>query len=390
MPGVHARLSPSGAHTWLYCTRAPRMQQGIPEEPSPYAAAGTLAHSMAELKARKYFMAPMSARTFNSRIKKLKESPHYERGMDKATDDYLDYLKSIVIASGDTKPFVALEARVDYGEYVPGGYGRADCLIFAPPALYVVDFKNGAGVPVDAEWNPQMMLYGLGALCTFKEVYGNSIEAVAFAIVQPNAGGVKEWGLPRAELEEWGDHFVRPRAWLAERGQGDFAPSESRCRFCRAKAICKARANYYLSLSAYQSQTDDGTLTNAQIGQILPRAEGLTSWVSDIKDYTLKTILAGGSVPGYKVVEGRSARAWADTDKAFEALQAKGISEAVLWERKPVSPPALEKALGKADFAKVADGLVAKKPGKPTLVPESDKRQPYNAAQIAFGGDQND
>ena len=389
MPGAHALLSPSGAHTWLYCTRAPQMQQGIPETTSKYAEAGTLAHAIAELKARKYFLAPMSTRTYNSRMKKLKESPHYEPGMERATDDYLDYLKSIVIASGDAKPFVSLETRVDYGEYVPGGYGRADCLIFAPPVLYVVDYKNGAGVPVDAEWNPQMMLYGLGALCTFREIYGGSIEAVALAIVQPNAGGVKDWGLPRAELEEWGDRFVRPRAWLAAKGQGDFAPSESRCRFCRAKAVCEARANYYLSLSVYQAQADDGTLSDEQIGQILPRAKGLSSWVSDLENYALKTILAGGSIPGYKVVEGRSNRAWADTDEAFATLQKRGVPEAVLWERKPVTPPALEKALGKAEFTKAADGLVAKKPGKPTLVPESDKRAPYNAAQVAFGDKDN-
>lgn len=386
MPGTHSRLSPSGAHTWLYCTRAPKLQEGIAETTTQYAEAGTLAHAIAELKVRRFFLEPMSPKIFNRQMKTLEESAYYEKNMDRATDDYLDYLKSLVIIGGDTKPFVTLETRVEYTEYVPDGYGRADCLIFMPPVLHVVDFKNGAGVPVDAEWNAQMMLYGLGALCTFREIYGASIETVHLAIVQPNAGGVKEWELPRKELEEWGDRFVRPRAWLAAHGQGDFAPSESRCRFCRAKAICEARSNYYLGLSAYQDQSEDGTLTNEQIGQILPRAEGLSSWASDLKEHALKTILSGGSIPGYKAVAGRSNRSWADMDTAFEKLKERGIPEALLWERKPVTPPALEKALGKKDFSNAADGLVAKKPGKPTLVPESDKREPYNAAQIAFGG----
>ena len=386
MPGAHALLSPSSSHAWLYCTRSARLQEQYADATSKYAEAGTLAHAIAELKARKYFLEPMSTRTYNSRMKQLKADPYYDPGMEKATEDYLDYMKSLVISSGDTAPFVALETRVDYGEYAPGGYGRADCLIFAPPVLYVVDYKNGAGVPVAAEWNPQMMLYGLGALRTFGDIYGSSITTVHLAIVQPNAGGVKEWELSRMELEEWGNHFVRPRAWLADKGQGDFAPSESRCRFCKAAPACKARANYFLSLSAYQIQSEEDTLTDTQIGQILPQAEGLVSWVSDLKDYALKTILDGRSIPGYKAVEGRTSRAWTDVDAAFVKLQERGVPEALLWERKAVTPPALEKALGKKDFTKAADGLVAKRPGKPTLVPENDKSPHYDPARIAFGG----
>lgn len=394
MPGEHALLSPSSSSRWLYCTRAPRLEEKFPETTSDYAEEGTLAHAIAELKARKYFAEPMSTRAYNARMKKLKAAPHYDPGMENATEQYLDYLKRIAVEYGETPPFVALETRVDFSSYAPGGFGKADCIMARPPVLYVVDYKNGAGVPVDAEHNPQMMLYALGALNAYAPIYGDSIQEVLLAIVQPHAGGVKEWSIPRADLERWGEETVKPAAALAYAGKGEFAPSEGRCRFCRAGATCTARAEMYLGLEEHKNAVPEGKappgaeptelLTDAEIGPILTRAEGLVAWAADLKEYALGAVLAGRAIPGYKAVAGRSTRAWSDMDAAFATMQKRGVAEALLWERKPVTPPALEKALGKKAFADSAADLVEKRPGKPTLAPESDKRPPYYSAETAF------
>lgn len=381
MPDKHALLGASSAHRWLHCPPSARLCEQFPDTQSDYAAAGTLAHSIAELKARKYFLEPMSARIFNSRLKKLKESPYYDKGMDAATDMYLDHLKTLAL-SFSSPPFVVLENRVDYSHLVPEGFGTADCIMIGDGRICVVDYKNGSGVPVEADNNPQMMLYGLGALHTYSAVYGDSIRSVHLSIVQPNAGGVKEWGTNVIDLEDWGAKHVQPLAKLAWEGKGEYAAGEW-CRFCAAKAQCRARAEQYLALE--QEKKEPALLTFSEIGDILSRAQSLASWVKQLEEFALHMALEGNSISGWKAVEGRGSREWIDgTDAAFEKLVARGVPNALLWEQKPVTVAALEKALGKKAFAESAKDLVLTKPGKPTLVPESDKRPAYNPAALAF------
>ena len=396
-PEKHALLGASSAHRWLNCPPSARLGEQFPDTASDYAAAGTLAHAMAELKARKYFLEAVPTRTYNARMKKLKADPHYDKGMDAATDLYLEHLKSLAMSYGDITPFVALEVRVDYGDYVPEGYGTADCVIIGGDRLCVVDYKNGAGVPVEAENNPQLMLYALGALHVYAPIYGDKIRTIDLSIVQPNAGGVKQWMTTAVELFAWAMTTVQPAARLAWLGQGEYAAGDW-CRFCRARARCSARAAKMLALEEQKGGvpagrssearalegTDAPILTDAQVGDVLTRALELESWVKDLKDYALAASLEGHEIAGWKAVEGRSTRDWEDQEAAFAALQQRGVPEALLWERKPASVAGLEKALGKAAFSDAADGLVVKRPGKPTLVPASDKRQPYNPAAAAF------
>ena len=381
MPEHHAFLGASSAHRWLNCPPSARLCEQFPDAQSEYAAAGTLAHSIAELKARKYFIEPMSARTFNSRLKKLKESPYYDKGMDAATDMYLEHLKTLAL-SFSSPPFVVLENRVDYSHLVPEGFGTADCIMIGEGRICVVDYKNGSGVSVEVDNNPQMMLYGLGALHTYSAVYGESIRNVHLSIVQPNAGGIKTWETSVTELNRWGTEYAAPRALLAWEGKGEYAAGEW-CRFCAAKAQCRARAEQYLALE--QEKKEPALLTFSEIGDILSRAQSLASWVKQLEEFALHMALEGNSISGWKAVEGRGSREWIDgTDAAFEKLVARGVPNALLWEQKPVTVAALEKALGKKAFAESAKDLVLTKPGKPTLVPESDKRPAYNPAALAF------
>lgn len=405
MPPIkHALLGASSAHRWLNCPPSARLTENMPDTESPYAAAGTLAHEIAEFKARKYFLEPMSTRTYNSRLKKLQASEHYDKGMDSSTDAYLEHLKARAM-SYPTQPAVALEVHVDFSDIVPEGFGTADCVMIGSGYLDVIDYKNGSGVVIEAENNPQMMLYAWGALRLYKPIFGDTIHTVHMSIVQPNAGGVREWECSTLELFSWACD-VAERAELAHEGKGDFAPGDW-CRFCKAKAQCSARAAKMLELepmvgdiparSASESdifkiaraqaagEKTVGLLTDFEVGSILTKARGISDWVKDLEAYALTATLEGHQIAGWKAVAGRGTRDWiGGTDTAFPALQANGIDEALLYERKPVSVAGLEKALGKKTFAEAAEGLWTKSPGKPTLVPESDGRPPYNAAVAAF------
>lgn len=390
-------LSASSAHRWLRCPPSARLAEQFPEQTSPYAEAGRIAHAIAELKARKYFLEPMSTRVYNAQLKKLQADPNYDKGIDENTDTYLEVLKETAITF-EKAPFVALETRVDFSDYVPEGFGTADCIMIGAGTIVVIDYKNGAGVPVEAEENPQMMLYALGALQVYAPIYGDTIQRAVLKIVQPNAGGTKTWETEVWALRAWGESTVRPVAKMAYGGMGEFSAGDW-CRFCPAKAQCSARARQMLELEPVvgakpllsvtpgeTSKNAPALLSDAEVGDILQRAQTLAAWVEDLKEYALSAALAGREITGFKVVEGRGSREWNDQDVAFQALQQRGVAEALLWERKPCSVAGLEKVLGKKEFAEAAEGLVVKKPGKPALVPNSDKRPAYNAAAIAFGG----
>ena len=241
----------------------------------------------------------------------------------------------------------------------------------------------------------QQAIDALGALSTFRPIYGNTITKAKLVIIQPHAGGVKEWEVAVEQLEQWGANYVAPRARIALEGL-EPACAGDWCRFCKGKAQCSARAKQMLEAGKqYQLAPAAGSeklppkyngplLSDEEVGAALSACTGLISWYEDLKEYALLACLDGREIPGFKAVEGRGSREWCDLDAAFKTLQERGVAEAMLWERKPVTAPALEKTLGKKTFAELSDGLVRKQPGKPTLVPASDKREPYNAAVAAF------
>lgn len=406
MPPVkHALLGASSADRWLNCPPSARLTEHMPDTASEYAAAGTLAHEIAEFKARNYFVETLTKRSYNARMKKFQAHEHYDKGMDHSTDVYLEHLKTRAM-SYTLPPSVALEVQVDFSDIVPEGFGTADCIMVGCGCLDVVDYKNGSGVLVEAENNPQMMLYAWGALNLYRPIFGDSIKRIHMSIVQPNAGGVREWECPVEILSRWAYGYAAERAQQAHEGKGEFNPGDW-CRFCKAKAQCSARAVKLLELepmvgdipAGSASESDilkiaraqatgekaPGLLTDFEVGGVLTRARNIAAWVKDLEEYALAAALDGHQINGWKAVEGRGSRDWVGgIDTAFPALQAKGIDEALLYERKPMSVAGLEKALGKKVFAEAAEGLWTKSPGKPTLVPESDTRAPYNAATVAF------
>lgn len=370
MPTQHALLSASGAHRWLHCTGSPLLEKDFPDSTSVYAQEGTLAHYLCELKLMAY-TGEITKRKLTSMKNKLMKSELWQPEMDSTSEAYLDYIKDLTM-SYTVKPVILIEKKVDFSQYVPEGFGTADCLILAGDTLHVVDYKHGKGVVVDADHNPQMMLYALGAMSELSLLY--RFKFVHMTIVQPRVNNISEFTMTADELIEWGEKVVKPKAEAAISGKGEFEAGDW-CRFCRAKQQCKTRYesndSLYPELSA---QHDPRLITLEELGRYLKRGKDVAAWLEDMKEYALSESLAGADVPGWKAVEGRGSRAFTDTDEAVDTLIKNGIDESVLYERQVLTLAQMENAVGKKAFGELVGDLVVKNPGKPTLVEESDKR----------------
>lgn len=375
MPDAHAKLSASGAHRWLACPGSVGLEEDLPDRGSPYAAEGTLAHAVGELKLRKYFERGIGPKKFSAAMAGFRESEYWKGEMDRYTDDYFDEVKRRSLLYPEI-PYVAVEERVSFADYVPEGFGTCDCIMIYGDEMQVIDLKYGKGVVVSPEKNPQLMLYGLGALGVYEMLY--EIGTVRLVIVQPRLESVEEWSISAADLRAWGES-IKETAREAYEGSERLA-SGDHCRFCKAKARCPERGRELFSAVEELAEAKEkavSPLSNADIAKVLTRAKGILDWVKDLEEEALRAVLAGETVPGYKAVEGRSNRAFKSTDRALEILKGAGYEEAMLYERKPLSLSKLEGLVGKARFKDLLGDEVVKPQGKPTLVEESDKRAPF-------------
>lgn len=370
MSAAHALLSASSAHRWLCCTAAPKLEAAFPDTTSTYAKEGTLAHEICELKLTKYITTTPKA-TYTQKLNALKAHELYQPEMDACTDEYLDYVKSAALGYM-VSPSVLIERRVNFSDYAPGGFGTADCLLLAGDVLHVIDYKHGKGVVVDADHNPQMMLYALGAMHDFLPLY--RFKRVKMTIVQPRVGNISVFDCTTDELLHWGETVVKVKAAEALGDNPMFTPGDH-CRFCRAKYECRARSEHYKSFhSIAQLHNNPQLLSLGELSSYLHCTGDLKKWAEDLQDYALRMCLAGRDVPGWKAVAGRSCRSFTDADKAFTILGKEGIEDCLLWRREPLTLAQIEKAVGKKRFAELVGTLVVKSPGKPTLVPSYDKR----------------
>lgn len=382
MPDVHALLSASSAERWINCPPSARLTENMPDTESPHAAEGTLAHSLAELKVRKKF-ENMRKSEYDKRLGEIRKNPLYAPEMDGHTDTYLDCILKAAHGYNKVKPYVVAEKRLDYSAYAPGGFGTCDCAMLCKNDLHIFDFKYGKGVPVSAEDNPQLKLYALGALAEYGFLY--DIQSVILHIIQPRLDNISDFTIEVDALTAWGNS-IRPAAELAYKGEGEFKCGDH-CRFCKAKAICRARAEDFFTLEA-SAELPKELLSDHEIGEILKRASRLKNWVSEVEEYVLSELLSGKSVEGWKAVEGRSNRKITDIDNAFEVLKKEGYDEALLYERKPITLTELEKLVTKKKLEELIGSMIDKPRGKPTLAPESDKRKPYAPdLKEMFGGD---
>lgn len=375
---AHSLLAPSAAHRWLNCPQSVRLTEKYPDTGSEYAAEGSAAHALAESVIGEQLEA-MDVHVIWSHKPawRPKKSSYYNASMQDYIDGYAAQIVERVLALN--RPVVLLEERVSLEPYVPRGYGTSDVVIISDGTLEVIDLKYGTGVPVDAERNPQLMLYGLGALVKFEPIY--DIETVAITVIQPRLDAQSTYTLPATELEEWASGTVGPTAQLALKGEGGFQAGEW-CRFCPAKAECRTRADKNLELLKLDFALP-ATLSPAEIASILPAIERMKAWGKDVEEYALKQALSGTDFPGYKVVEGSSRSHYTDESRVAEELISLGYAEDDVYRRKLIGMTDLKKMIGVKEYNRVVKPLTEKPPGKPALVPEPDKRAPMKLQTTA-------
>lgn len=380
MPSDHALLGPSSAHRWLSCTPSARLEEGLPDTGSSYATEGTLAHRLGELLLR----AEYEGADITEELAEVQADPQYSPAMMEHMEGYAAFVaeRYADAKSHCPDPRLYVEQRIDVSEYVPDGFGTTDCVIIADGLMDVIDLKYGAGIPVSAEDNPQMKIYALGCLLAFSLFY--EISAIRMTIYQPRLDSISTAVIDRDKLEAWAEQFLKPRAAQAYAGEGPFAPGEMTCKWCKAGATCKARAEYQLELAAKDFQ-DAALMDNDEIAEVLERLPGLLAWAKQVKDYAEDAAINHGEkFPGFKVVGGRANRRYVNEGAIARRLKKAGFATADIYKPKELlGITAMEKLVGAKKLAELVGGLIEKPAGSPTLVPMSDKRPELNTAAKA-------
>ena len=365
----HALLSASSAHRWLECPISVRMTADLPDTAGEAAAEGTLAHSIVEERLDSIIANGKWPKKASA---KLRMDERYRPVMEEHADTMVGYVMDIFdgLNDGIHDPILMSEQRLDFSRWVPDGYGTGDALVIADGVIHVIDYKYGKGVPVYAEGNPQLRLYALGAYEAYDALY--NIRDVHTHIVQPRLESQTTEVLTAEELLKWADEYVAPRAQMAMEGDGEPNPGEW-CRFCRARATCRARAEQQLALARYEFKSPL-VLTPEEIGDILGRVDELSKWAKSVKDYALQSAVANGeSFPGWKLVRGRANRKLTDEAEVAAILTEQGFPPEQIYSLKGLTD--LEEVVGKKQLADLLGDLIVKPEGRPTLAPESDKRQ---------------
>lgn len=371
----HALLSPSASHRWLNCTPSAMLEKDIKGTTSVYAEEGSLAHDLAELELNFHFKN-ITKRTYNSRLKKIKANPLFKEEMLAYVEDYTTF----VIERCSDHSTIDIEKKIELSDYIIKGSGTGDAIVISNITLHVCDLKYGKGVAVDAESNTQLMIYALGALKEYELSY--DIQEVELCIIQPRIGNYSTWTIPVKDLLQWANTILIPIAQTAYKGKG-VQKSGPWCKFCKVKAECATIAADNMKLAKHDFKSPH-LLDKEDLLSIYGQIDKLVDWANSVSDHILKSALSGEKWDGYKLVEGRSMRKWKDEKEVAERLTSEGYGPEEFMISKLGGIGAIEKLIGKKDFNLTIGDLVIKPQGKPTLVPESDKRPEFNSAETDF------
>lgn len=368
----HAYLSASASHRWLACPPSAKLCANIPDQASEYAQQGTDCHELCAYLVEKALGREVIDPTENL--------TYYDAEMQNCAEEYRNYVLEQIEATKEfcKDPQVMIEQRLDFSRWVENGFGTGDCVIVADEVLQIIDYKHGLGVLVSAGddehgGNSQMMCYALGALEVFGDIY--DINQIKMTIFQPRRENISTYTISRDDLLKWANEVLAPTAQLAYVGEGEFKAGDH-CTFCKVKATCRKRAEYNLELAKYDFEMP-ATLDDTEIAAILEKVDEMISWGNDIKDYALKQAQSGVHFEGWKIVEGRSNRKYTDEEAVAFKVKDAGFDP---YEKKLLGVTAMSTLLGKKKFEELLGGLIYKPPGKPALVPESDKRPAMNTA----------
>lgn len=370
MADKHAVLSASSSHRWLECPPSAWLNAVIPDKATEYAMQGTEAHALAEYKLLKLLDREAENPKENLKL--------YDAEMEECTESYAQYVAEEI--SKVKNPLVLVEQHLDFSRWVPESFGTGDCVIVSDDVLHIIDFKYGLGVMVEAENNSQLMCYALGALEMFEGIY--DIERIKMTIFQPRRENISTAEITKDILLQWADKVLMPIATTAANGEGSFKAGDH-CRFCKVKATCRTRAEYNLALAMYDF-AEPVSLSDEEIEEILSKADELSAWCDDIKDFALQQALRGKRWTNWKLVEGHSNRKYKDENKVSEVVKAAGFDP---YEYKVLGITAMTKLLGEARFEELLDSYIVKPKGKPTLVHITDKRKAINTIDEDFKED---
>lgn len=368
----HAYLSASASHRWLACPPSAKLCANIADQTSEYAQQGTDCHELCAYLVEKALGRAVTDPTENLTF--------YDAEMQICAEEYRNYVLEQIKAAKEfcKDPQVMIEQRLDFSRWVENGFGTGDCVIVADEVLQIIDYKHGLGVLVSAGdeehgGNSQMMCYALGALEAFGDIY--DINQIKMTIFQPRRDNVSTYTISKDDLLKWAEEVLAPTAQLAYTGKGEFKAGDH-CQFCKVKATCRKRAEYNLELAKYDFEMP-ATLDDIEIAAILAKVDEMISWGNDIKEYALQQAQSGVHFDGWKIVEGKSNRKFTDEAAVVFKVKDAGYDP---YEKKLLGITAMSTMLGKKKFEELLGELVYKPPGKPTLVPESDKRPAMNTA----------
>ena len=366
---AHALLSASSAARWLACPPSAVAAEAYPNQDTEFTREGTLAHEVAEVIAS----GKIDPVRWREHWSEAEETEGITQEMIDCAEGYRDYIQE---QTKSPAAVVLLEQRVDFSPWVPDGFGTADCIVIQDNEMDVIDYKYGQGVAVSAEDNPQMKLYGLGALNEFGFAY--DVEKVRLHIYQPRLNNVSVYELTADELQTWGDKTVAPIAQKAAKGKGTYSPGEH-CRFCPHAGKCRTLTRQCTEyVETHDLRVGVPTLAPWEVADVLKMEALVNLWLKRVKDQALTTLMNGGEIPGFKVVAGRGSRVWTNELEVADTLKAAGYSQEEITKTELLSVAAMEKALGKKKAAELLENFVEKRQGAPTIAPETDKREPYN------------
>ena len=372
----HAYLSASASHRWLACPPSAKLCANILDQASEYAQQGTDCHELCAYLVEKALGKDVIDPTENL--------TYYNAEMQNCAEEYRNYILEQIEAAKEfcKDPQVMIEQRLDFSRWVENGFGTGDCVIVADEVLQIIDYKHGLGILVSAGddehgGNSQMMCYALGALEVFGDIY--DINQIKMTIFQPRRDNISTYTISKENLLKWADEVLAPTAKLAYIGKGEFNAGDH-CTFCKVKSTCRKRAEYNLELAKYDFEMP-ATLDDTEIAAILEKIDEMISWGNDIKDYALQQAQSGVHFEGWKIVEGRSNRKYTDENAVADTVKDAGFDP---YEKKLLGITSMSTLLGKKKFEELLGGLIYKPPGKPALVPESDKRPAMNTAKDDF------
>jgi hypothetical protein len=407
---AHSKWSASGFESIMLCPGKKVLEQGKPDNTSKYAAEGTAAHQVLT-------WALQEERPATAYIGRVIEADGFVFEVDQ---DMAGHVQVCVDYANDLKGddgTIFADIRVNYSSYLgvaeQEAWGTADVIVCRGTEVIVVDFKYGMGVEVDAERNPQMSLYGLGALQAYHGLVAD-FETVRMAISQPRIKRApSEWDCSVEELEAWGRSTARSAVVsclnagaILSPDQGGMTttewedtflrPTEKGCKFCRAKATCPAlrvevaqtvRGDYApatpeefsdMTLTPVSSAHDDDLERN-WLAACLSKVDLIEDWCKAIRAETERRLLAGDNVPGFKLVQGkRSARQWTDAKVAEETLKTMRVKLEDMYDFKLISPTTADKlakagTIGPRQWPKL-QSLITQSEGKPHVAPSTDSR----------------